>query len=192
MLLQVMNSIEDIVEKYTSKKGQDYRFINDHNLNPVCQVETDEESFECILAEIDEVLPAGIIFTHQQYDDGYEITFRKVDTMNKYVKQSILLNAAIENEFGPLDWVDITVHEEDGTGSISFTGPSRKECINEDGEYDRICFIARQDGFFSKMHKIKNMIKNCGMTADLIKFEADCEFSYSEATININFEGGEL
>ena len=84
------------------------------------------------------------------------------------------LNLEIQKEFAPLSWVDIT-HYDNGTGSISFT---------DDGE--------SEDVFFNKMYKIKEFVKNFGYTAELIKFSADCDCPYAEATININFNGGEL
>lgn len=84
------------------------------------------------------------------------------------------LNMKIQKEFNPLKWVDIT-HYEDGTGSISFT---------DDGE--------PEDQFFNKMYEIKEFVKTFGYAAELIKFPADCECPYHEATININFNGGEL
>jgi len=188
-MLVIMKAIEDIVDKY----ADDYRFINDHELNVVCQIDTDKERIEFILAEIDEVLPAGIIFSHVYMADEYEITFKKIgdDIMNQnpYTVKATFIDASIQNEFGPLDWIDQTLHE-DGMYSISFTGPR----VNyEEGELCRSAgFLGRQDAFFSKMHKIKNMIKNCGYNAELIKFDADKDCPYSEATINMNLAGGEL
>lgn len=184
-MLKVMNAIENVVEKYSD----DYRFINDHELNVVCQIDTDEERIEFILAEIDEQLPAGIVFSHEYTCGEYEITFKEIkgaDIMNEFEVKTTLLTAAIENEFGPLDWADITVHEE-GTGSITFTGPTLSERDWKPG-----AFRGAEDAFFAKIRRIKEMIKNCGYTADMIKFEADCDCPYSEATININFTGGEL
>ena len=81
MMLKVMNAIENIVEKYSD----DYRFINDHELNVVCQIDTDEERIEFILAAIDEQLPAGIVFSHEYTCGEYEITFKEVQTMNTYL-----------------------------------------------------------------------------------------------------------
>lgn len=189
MMLIIMKAIENIVDEY----ADDYRFINDHEFNVVCQIDTDEERMEIILAEIDEVLPAGIIFSHVYMADEYEITFKKIgdDIMNQnpYTVKATFIDASIQNEFGPLDWIDQTLHE-DGMYSISFTGPR----VNyEEGELCRSAgFLGRQDAFFSKMHKIKNMIKNCGYNAELIKFDADKDCPYSEATINMNLAGGEL
>lgn len=186
MMLKVMNSIENIVDKY----ARDYRFFNDKDLNVVCQLECDSENMEHILCEIDQNLPLGINFSHAYSCGSFEITFKEIgdDSMvNEYVAKSILLNASIENEFGPLDWVDTTVHQEDGTGSISFTGPTLSERDWEPG-----AFKGAEDAFFAKMRRIKEMIKNCGFAAELIKFEADCDCPYSEATININFDGAEL
>ena len=90
------------------------------------------------------------------------------------LKQFLDLNIAIQKEFNPLNWVDITNYE-NGTGSISFT---------DDGE--------SEDVFFDKMSKIKEFVKTFGYAAELIKFPADCECPYNEATIRINFYGGEL
>lgn len=191
-MLKVMKAIEDVVDKYSD----DYRFINDHELNVVCQIDTDEERIEFILAAIDEQLPAGIIFSHEYTCGEYEITFKEIkgdDIMNEYVIKANILDASIHNEFGPLDWVDQTL-DQDGDGNytghyhISFTGPR----IKKDETCRSAGFRGREDGFFAKMHRIKEMIKNCGMTADLIKFYADNECPYSEATINIHLDGGEL
>lgn len=184
MLLQTLNKIEKVVESLSL----DHRVLNDHSLNTVIQFETDSDSFKIILEEIRKILPSDVAMSWVYQGGSYEITFYKVSNMSEYTMKSILLNAAIENEFAPLDWVDITVYDEDGTGSISFTGPH----VKDDETCKSAGFIGRQDGFFSKMHKIKNMIQNCGYSAELIKFEADKLCPYSEATININFEGGEL
>ena len=56
------------------------------------------------------------------------------------LKQFLDLNIAIQKEFNPLNWVDITNYE-NGTGSISFT---------DDGE--------SEDVFFDKMSKIKEFV----------------------------------
>ena len=90
------------------------------------------------------------------------------------LKEFIALNLAIQKEFSPLNWIDITDYE-NGKGSISFT---------DDGE--------TADEFFSKMRDVKDFIKGFGYTASLTKFEADKLCPYSEARIDINFEGGEL
>lgn len=117
------------------------------------------------------------------------------ENMHEYERKALFLDVSIQNEFGSLDWADQTLDQDDelnytGHYHISFTGP----CIDtEAGETCRSAgFRGREDGFFSKMHRIKNMIKNCGMTAELIKFYADKDCPYSEATININLDGGEL
>ena len=93
-----------------------------------------------------------------------------MDIINAFLQ----LNLDIQKNFNPLNWIDIT-NFEDGTGSISFT---------DDGE--------SSDLFFSKMRSIKEFIKGFGYSAELIKFPADCECPYNEATIRINFYGGEL
>ena len=92
------------------------------------------------------------------------------------VKEFKVLNLEIQKEFAPLSWVDIT-HFDDGTGSISFTDTGEE--ISE-------------DEFFSKMRCIKDFIKGYGYSASLTRFEADKLCPYNEATININFNGGEL
>lgn len=188
MMLIIMKAIENIVDKY----ADDYRFINDHELNVVCQIDTDEERMEIILAEIDEKLPAGIIFSHKYMADEYEITFKKIgdDIMkNPYEVKANLIDATILAEFGPLDWWEPNLNE-NGLYTMTCIGP------HVDYENNETCrsagFIGRQDGFFSKMHKIKNMIRNCGYNTELIKFEATKECPYSEAKININLAGGEL
>ena len=186
MMLKVKNAIEDIVEKYSD----DHRFINDHELNVVCQIDTDEERIEFILAEIDEQLPAGIYFNHEYTCGEYEITFKEIkgaDIMNEYEVKMTLLTAAIENEFEPLDWADITVYKEEGTGNITFTGPTLSERDWKPG-----AFKGAEDAFFAKVRRITAMIQNCGYTASMVRFEADKLCPYSEATIEINFEGGEL
>lgn len=122
--------------------------------------------------------------------DCEDCKYEGSENMNEYVKQSIALNEDIEKEFAPLEWVDITVYEDEGTGSISFTGP---RINSEEGETCKSeSFRKREDAFFTKMRGIKKLIHCHNMTADLIKFYADNECPYSEATININFEGGEL
>lgn len=73
-MLKIMNAIEDTVDKYSDE----YRFINDHELNVVCQIDTDEERIEFILAAIDEQLPAGIVFSHEYTCGEYEITFKEI------------------------------------------------------------------------------------------------------------------
>ncbi|WP_405283110.1 hypothetical protein [Methanobrevibacter sp.] len=90
------------------------------------------------------------------------------------VKLFLDLNIEIQKKFAPLSWVDLT-HYDDGTGSISFTDCGEPE-----------------DQFFNKMCEIKEFVKTFGYTAELIKWRADCECPYHEATININFHGGEL
>ncbi len=90
------------------------------------------------------------------------------------VKLFLDLNMEIQKKFAPLSWVDLT-HYDDGTGSISFTDCGESE-----------------DQFFNKMSKIKEFVKTFGYTAELIKWPADCECPYTEATIDINFNGGEL
>lgn len=75
MLLETIRTIESIVEK----NAIDWRFINDHNFNVVCQIDTDEEHIEYILAEIDEVLPLGITFSHEYTCGEYEITFKEIN-----------------------------------------------------------------------------------------------------------------
>lgn len=105
----------------------------------------------------------------------------------EYIEKSNLLNAAIENEFGPLYWADITLYGDGETGSITFTGPSISE-----REWKPGAFRGAEDAFFAKMRRIKDMIKNCGFSASLTRFEADCDCPYSEARIDINFAGAEL
>lgn len=90
------------------------------------------------------------------------------------INEFLALNIAIQKEFAPLSWVDIT-HFDNETGSITFT-----DC-GEDA-----------DEFFSKMGAIKDFIKGFGYSASLTKFEADKLCPYNEARIDINFTGGEL
>ena len=90
------------------------------------------------------------------------------------LKEFLALNMAIQKEFAPLSWVDVT-HFDNGTGSISFT-----DC-GEDA-----------DEFFSKMRCIKDFIKEFGYPASLTKYEADKLCPYNETRIDIDFTGGEL
>ena len=90
------------------------------------------------------------------------------------LKQFLDLNIAIQKEFNPLNWIDVTKYE-DGTGSISFA---------DDGE--------SADEFFTKMVSVKDFIKGFGYSASLTKYEADKLCPYNEARIDINFNGGEL
>ena len=90
------------------------------------------------------------------------------------LEKSIALNDVIEEKFKPLNWIDITLFE-DGNGSISFT---------DNGESN--------ENFFNKMVAVKEFIKEFGYSAELIFFNADNLCPYNEATININFWGGEL
>ena len=188
MMLKVINAIENVVEKYSD----DYRFINDHEFNVVCQIDTDEERIEFILAAIDEQLPADIVFSHEYTCGEYEITFKEVQTMNTYLVNAKILEASIQNEFAPLDWADQTLHK-DGRLSMTFTGPTYSECCDEDGNLNRIKLLALQDGFFSKMHKIKRMIEFCGL--EILRFdkhEATKDDPFSEATIDIQLKEGRL
>ena len=91
------------------------------------------------------------------------------------VEKSFALNDAIEDAYQPLNWIDITIWQDRDIGSISFTDVGESE-----------------DLFFSKMLSIKEFVKSFGYNAELIKWPADCDFPYHEATININFNGGEL
>lgn len=187
-MLKVKNAIEDIVEKYSD----DHRFINDHELNVVCQINTDEERIEFILAEIDEQLPAGIYFSHEYTCGEYEITFKEVQNMNRYHINAKILEASIQNEFGPLEWADMTLHE-DGEYSMTITGPCYSECCDKDGNLDRIKLLALQDNFFSKMHKVKRMIENCDLKIlSFNKYEATKDDPFSEVTINVQLTGGRL
>lgn len=90
------------------------------------------------------------------------------------IKEFLELNIAIQKGFAPLSWVDIT-HNDNGTGSISFT-----DC----GE--------REDLFFSKMEKVTDFINQQDYAAELKKFPADCDCPYSEVTIRINFGCDEM
>lgn len=90
------------------------------------------------------------------------------------VKKFVALNMAIQKEFAPLSWVDIT-HYDNGTGSISFT-----DC----GESEEV--------FFDKMKKVTAFINGYGYKAELKKFHADYDCPYSEVTIIINFGGNEM
>ena len=190
MMLKVMKAIEDTVSKYSD----DYRFINDHELNVVCQIDTDEERIEIILAAIDEQLPAGIYFSHEYTCGEYEITFKKIkgdDIMNPYVRTANMLDVAIQVEFAPLDWADQTL-DDDGIYMITFTGPCYSECCDEDGNLNGIKLLALQDGFFSKIHNIKRMIENCGFTVLAFnKYEATKNDPWSEANITIDLTGVE-
>lgn len=139
--------------------------------------------------ELEDMGQSECPFNHACMNCEYDCELEE-ETMNEYVRKSILLNEAIENEFAPLDWADITVHEDEGTGSISFTGPRIR---TEDGETCTSAgFRGREDGFFAKMRRVTAMIQNCGYTASMVRFEADKLCPYSEVTIEINFEGGEL
>lgn len=91
------------------------------------------------------------------------------------VKESINLNDAIQKAFKPLNWIDTTIWQDRGVESISFTDTGESE-----------------DLFFKKMRSIKEFVKGFGYTAELIKWPADCECPYHEATININFNGDDL
>ena len=90
------------------------------------------------------------------------------------LKVFLALNMAIQKNFSPLNWIDVTKYE-DETGSISFT---------DDGE--------SAEEFFTKMVSIKEFIKSFGYSASLTKFEADKLCPYNEARIDIDFTGGEL
>ena len=91
------------------------------------------------------------------------------------VNMSIKLNDKIEEKFKTLNWIYITIWQDYGRLSILFTDTGETE-----------------DMFFNKMKSIKKFIKSFGYTAELIKFYADCNCPYPEATIKINLEGGEL
>ena len=184
-MLVIMKAIENIVDKY----ADDYRFINDHELNVVCQIDTDEERMEIILAEIDEKLPAGIIFSHEYIADEYEITFYEGgNAMRKiYERRADVLDALIQNEFGILDYFEPDLSD-DGTYTITLIGPhiQKGETCMSAG------FRGREDGFFAKMRRVKDYIKILGYNAELIKYEADRDHLYSEVKINIKLDGSEL
>ena len=91
-----------------------------------------------------------------------------------YIGLFLDLNLKIQKKFANLNWVDITNYE-NGNGSISFT---------DDGE--------SAEEFFSKMRDVTSFIKGFSYSASLTKYEADKLCPYSEARIDINFEGGEL
>ena len=92
------------------------------------------------------------------------------------INEFLALNIAIQKEFAPLSWVDIT-HYDNGTGSVSFTDTGEEKDENE---------------FFDKMVRIKQFIQSKGFTASLVKFPSDKLCNYPEARIDINFYGGEL
>lgn len=92
------------------------------------------------------------------------------------LKKFVALNMAIQKEFAPLSWVDIT-HYDNGTGSISFTDAGEEK---------------DEDEFFSKMEDVTDFINTYGYKAELKKFPADCECKYSEVTIRIDFGGDEM
>lgn len=48
-----------------------------------------------------------------------------------------------------------------------------------------------KEDFFSKMVNVKEFIRSFGYSAELIYFNADKICPYDEATINIDFYGGE-
>lgn len=172
MLLSQIIPIENLV----ASLSHDHRLLNDHLARVVIQFETDTGSFELILKEIGDLLPAGTSITWAYQAGSYEITFIEEGGIYvEYTQKSIKLNDKIQENFAPLNWVDVTVHEQYGTGSIGFT---------DDGES---C-----EEFQEKMRQIKNFIKEQGYTASLILFEADKLCPYNEAVIEINFEGGEL
>ena len=185
MLLEQFKTFYTIVERYDCKCIA----FNDHNANIVIQFSKGD--IEEILKEIRRVLPAGMSVEWTYMANQYEITFKEGgDIMRReYEQQAKILDAAIQGEFGPIDWFDQTLHE-DSTYSITLIGP------HVDTDNDETCtsisFIAREDGFFSKMHKIKNMIKYAGYNVELIKFEANKDCPYSEATINVKLDGSEL
>lgn len=147
-------------------------------------------------AELEEMNKSECPYTEKCNEwDCENCKFEGSDDMSEYVIKAGMLDITIDNEFGPLDWIDQTLDQDDDLSyiefyHISFMGP---RINNEEGETCRSgSFRGREDAFFAKMRRIKEMIKNCGYNADLIKFYADNECPYSEATININLAGGEL
>lgn len=183
MLLDQFNQFYDIVAKH----DPECIAFNDHHANIVIQFNTGD--IEEILKEIKNILPAGMSIGWTYEADAYEITFYEGgDTMKReYEQQANIVDASIQSEFGPLDWIDQTLHE-DSKYSISFMGPR----IEDNETCMSAGFRGREDGFFAKMRRIKEMIHNCGYNAELIKFEADKDHPYSEATINLKLDGSEL
>lgn len=105
--------------------------------------------------------------------------------MNEYLTTATFIDATIQNEFAPLDWADQTLYE-DGTYSITFTGPTYSECCDKNGKLNNIKLLALQDGFFWKMQNIKRMLHHCGFEdVKLTKYEATKDDPFSEATILI-------
>lgn len=185
MLLSQFNQFYDIVAKHDSECIA----FNDHHANIVIQFTTGD--IEEILKEIKDVLPAGMSIAWTYEADAYEITFYEGGDIMKreYEEQARILDASIQGEFGPLDWFGQTLHD-DSKYSMTLIGPhidkDRKEtCMSAS-------FRGREDGFFAKMRRIKEMIHNCGYNAELIMFEADRDHPYSEATINLKLDGSEL
>ena len=185
MDLRQFNEFCTIIEKY----DPEYRAFNDHRGNIVIQFTNGD--IEEILKQIKEVTPAGMIIDWEYTCDEYEITFYEGRNAEykKYEQKARIIDAAIQGEFGPVDWFESTLHD-DSKYSLTLIGP---RIDTENGETcTSISFIARQDGFFWKMHQIKNMIKNCGYNAELITFDGDKDHPYSEGTINMKLDGSEL
>ena len=134
--------------------------------------------------------------TYDKYCEGEfdckDCKFKGDDNMNPNVVKATFLDVTIQNEFGSLDWADQTL-DEDGVYMITFTGPCYSECCDENGNLNNIKLLALQDGFFSKMHKIKRMIEFCGFEVlSLNKYEATKDDPFSEATITVDLTGVEL
>ena len=76
MLLQQLKKIEDIIKFYND--GESPEVKDTLGLDLICRINnTNWESMEYILCELDETLPVDILFSHKKInDDIYEITFR--------------------------------------------------------------------------------------------------------------------
>ena len=86
MLLQQLKTIIEIIKFYNN--GKEPKIINTLNLDIICQIDTNWESMEYILCELDHKLPINILFSHEKKNGVYEITFRTKET-NDIIKEMI-------------------------------------------------------------------------------------------------------
>ena len=96
------------------------------------------------------------------------------------------------NPDGHICWADHTIRPNDKC-DVAFTGPNVREYTKEvNGEevFDEAAFDTAVEEFFTEMRQIESFIKDkeYAYEVELVKFEADKDCPYTEATINFTIE----
>ena len=88
------------------------------------------------------------------------------------------LTDEIEKRYGPLDWIDLTLHVEEARGSIGFGNNTKAQSTLK---------------FFNECRQIKDFINaHEDHNAEMISFEPDADCPYAEVIINFTLDGSEL